>query len=93
MPPSKKLFNDVIDVRSRITRGNVLRVCREAGIPSYERNFSLTDVYGAEEAFVRETARPQSWQTKSPACAGLFSERTTGVEPATSGLGSPRSAN
>jgi branched-chain amino acid aminotransferase len=38
-----------------ITRGNVLRVCREAGIPSYERNFSLTDVYGAEEAFVTGT--------------------------------------
>ena len=35
-----------------ITRANVLRVAREAGVPSYERNFSLTDVYGADEAFV-----------------------------------------
>jgi branched-chain amino acid aminotransferase len=38
-----------------ITRGNVLRVCREAGIPAFERNFSLTDVYGADEAFVTGT--------------------------------------
>ncbi len=38
-----------------ITRGNVLRICREAGIPAYERNFSLTDVYGADEAFVTGT--------------------------------------
>ncbi|MEM7404203.1 MAG: aminotransferase class IV [Pseudomonadota bacterium] len=38
-----------------ITRGNVLRVCQEAGIPAYERNFSLTDVYGADEAFVTGT--------------------------------------
>jgi branched-chain amino acid aminotransferase len=38
-----------------ITRGNVLRVCREAGIPAYERLFSLTDVYSADEAFVTGT--------------------------------------
>jgi branched-chain amino acid aminotransferase len=38
-----------------ITRGNVLRVCREAGIPSHERLFSLTDVYSADEAFVTGT--------------------------------------
>src|SRR3954471_16093394 len=38
-----------------ITRANVLRVAREAGIPAYERNFSLTDVYGADEAFVTGT--------------------------------------
>ena len=35
-----------------ITRATVLRVAREAGIPTHERNFSLTDVYGADEAFV-----------------------------------------
>jgi len=34
-----------------ITRANVLRVCRREGIPAFERNFSLTDVYGADEAF------------------------------------------
>jgi len=38
-----------------ITRGNVLRICDEAGIPSQERLFSLTDVYSADEAFVTGT--------------------------------------
>jgi len=38
-----------------ITRGNVIEICREAGIPVLEKNFSLTDVYGAEEAFVTGT--------------------------------------
>tara|TARA_B100000676_G_C18054353_1_gene833400 strand:- start:1100 stop:2017 length:918 start_codon:yes stop_codon:yes gene_type:complete len=38
-----------------ITRSNVLRVCRENDIPCFERNFSLTDVYGADEAFVTGT--------------------------------------
>lgn len=38
-----------------ITRGNVVALCRENGIPVFERNFSLTDVYGAEEAFVTGT--------------------------------------
>jgi len=38
-----------------ITRSNVLRVCREAGIPAFEKNFSLTEVYSAEEAFVTGT--------------------------------------
>lgn len=40
---------------SGITRANVLKVCREAGIPAYEKNFSLTEVYSAEEAFVTGT--------------------------------------
>ena len=38
-----------------ITRGNVLAVAREAGIPALEKRFSLTDVYGADEAFVTGT--------------------------------------
>ena len=38
-----------------ITRANVLRICAKAGIPARERNFSLTDVYGADEAFVTGT--------------------------------------
>jgi branched-chain amino acid aminotransferase len=38
-----------------ITRGNVLRVAREAGIPAFEKDFSLVDVYGADEAFVTGT--------------------------------------
>ena len=38
-----------------ITRANVIRICREAGIPVFEKNFSLIDVYGADEAFVTGT--------------------------------------
>ena len=38
-----------------ITRANILRVCREEGIPAFEKSFSLTDVYGADEAFVTGT--------------------------------------
>lgn len=38
-----------------ITRSNVIRICREQGIPVFEKNFSLTDVYGADEAFVTGT--------------------------------------
>lgn len=38
-----------------ITRANVITLCRENGIPVFERNFSLTDVYGADEAFVTGT--------------------------------------
>ncbi|MDE0280246.1 MAG: aminotransferase class IV [Gammaproteobacteria bacterium] len=38
-----------------ITRGNIIRICRDNGIPVCERNFSLTDVYGAEESFVTGT--------------------------------------
>jgi branched-chain amino acid aminotransferase len=38
-----------------ITRGNVVRICRDNGIPVFEKNFSLTDVYGADESFVTGT--------------------------------------
>ena len=38
-----------------ITRGMALEVAREAGIPAVEKDFSLTDVYGADEAFVTGT--------------------------------------
>jgi branched-chain amino acid aminotransferase len=38
-----------------ITRGVVLELARADGIPTYERDFSLTDVYGADEAFVTGT--------------------------------------
>jgi branched-chain amino acid aminotransferase len=30
-------------------------LCRAEGIPAFERNFSLTDVYSADEAFVTGT--------------------------------------
>ncbi len=38
-----------------ITRGVALEVARDAGIPAIEKDFSLTDVYGADEAFVTGT--------------------------------------
>ena len=38
-----------------ITRANVIRLCRDDTIPVLERNFSLVDCYGAEEAFVTGT--------------------------------------
>ena len=38
-----------------ITRDAVLRAARRGSIPAYERDFSLFDVYGADEAFVTGT--------------------------------------
>jgi branched-chain amino acid aminotransferase len=38
-----------------ITRANVLRLCRENGIPAFEKNFSLTEAYSAQEAFITGT--------------------------------------
>jgi len=38
-----------------ITRTTIIELCRDEGIPVFEKNFSLTDVYGAQEAFVTGT--------------------------------------
>ncbi len=38
-----------------ITRGNIIRVCKENGIVCQQKNFSLFDLYGADEAFVTGT--------------------------------------
>ena len=38
-----------------ITRGKVISLCRQQDIPVYEKNFSLVDVYDADEAFVTGT--------------------------------------
>ena len=38
-----------------ITRANVIRLCQTNGIPVFQKNFSLTDVHGADEAFVTGT--------------------------------------
>ncbi len=38
-----------------ITRGAVIQVAQENDIPCYEKNFSLFDVYGADECFVTGT--------------------------------------
>ena len=38
-----------------ITRGNVIDLCEQNQIPVKQKNFSLLDVYGADEAFVTGT--------------------------------------
>jgi branched-chain amino acid aminotransferase len=38
-----------------ITRGNIIAAARADGIPVFEKRFSVTDVYGADEAFVTGT--------------------------------------
>jgi branched-chain amino acid aminotransferase len=38
-----------------ITRGNMIRLCKANDIPVFEKQFSLYDVYGADEAFVTGT--------------------------------------
>lgn len=38
-----------------ITRHNIIRVCEENGVKCHQQNFSLFDVYGADEAFVTGT--------------------------------------
>ena len=38
-----------------ITRRNVIDLCKENDIPVFERNFSLADVYGADESFITGT--------------------------------------
>lgn len=38
-----------------ITRANVIALCRENDIPVFEKDFSLTEVYGSEECFVTGT--------------------------------------
>jgi branched-chain amino acid aminotransferase len=38
-----------------ITRGTIIRLCKDNGIPVFEKQFSLYDVYGADEAFVTGT--------------------------------------
>lgn len=43
-----------------ITRRNVIRLCRENDIPVFERNYSLVDTYGADEAFLTGTFGAQT---------------------------------
>jgi len=43
-----------------ITRAKVIALCRANAIPVFERNFSLVDCYGAEEAFLTGTFGAQT---------------------------------
>ena len=38
-----------------VTRQNIINLCKENNIPIYEKNFSLVDVYSADEAFITGT--------------------------------------
>lgn len=43
-----------------ITRAKVVMLCRENGIPVFERNFSLVEAYSADEAFLTGTFGAQT---------------------------------
>ena len=43
-----------------ITRAKVIALCRENGIPVFEKNFSLVETYGADEAFLTGTFGAQT---------------------------------
>jgi len=43
-----------------ITRAKVIDLCRANGIPVFERNYSLVDTYGADEAFLTGTFGAQT---------------------------------
>ena len=43
-----------------ITRAKVIALCRENGIPVFERNYSLVDAYAADEAFLTGTFGAQT---------------------------------
>lgn len=47
-----------------ITRRNVIELCRANAIPVFERNYSLVDTYGADEAFVTGTFGAQTPVTR-----------------------------
>ena len=55
-----------------ITRGKVIQICRDEGIPVFERNFSLVDTYSAEEAFLTGTFGAQT-------PVGIIDGRTIGT--------------
>jgi branched-chain amino acid aminotransferase len=43
-----------------ITRANVVTLCRENGIPVFEKNYTLVETYGADEAFITGTFGAQT---------------------------------
>ena len=43
-----------------VTRMNVIKLCRENGIPVFEKNYSLVEAYSADEAFLTGTFGAQT---------------------------------
>ncbi|WP_211110077.1 aminotransferase class IV [Acuticoccus mangrovi] len=67
-----------------ITRGHVIELCRENDIPVFERNYSLVDTYGADEAFMTGsfgglTPVGAIDQRPMPAAPGPMTERLSGL--------------
>ena len=58
-----------------ITRQKVIEICKLEGIPIFEKNFSLVEVYGADEAFLTGTFGAQ-------VPVGLIDGRAIGKEAA-----------
>jgi branched-chain amino acid aminotransferase len=68
-----------------ITRQKVIDICRMNGFPVYERNFSLVDTYGADEAFLTGTFGAQTpvshidWRQIGSGDMGPVTERLRGL--------------
>ena len=66
-----------------ITRGLALEVAREVGIAAIEKDFSLTDAYGADEAFVTGTfagiVPVREIEGRQLTCRGPLVERLQGL--------------
>ncbi len=64
-----------------MTRGHVIRLCREAGVPVELRDFALPEVHAADEAFVTGTfggitpVRVIDGKTLPAALPGLMTKR------------------
>ncbi len=72
-----------------ITRATIIRLCRDLGIPVFEKSFSLYDVYGADEAFVTGTfagATPVRIIDGRPVRNPLSIEEWSGAGPLTKKL-------
>ncbi|NUT00894.1 MAG: aminotransferase class IV [Sphingomonas sp.] len=66
-----------------VTRGLVVELCRASGIPVFEKDFSLTGVYGADEAFVTGTfagiVPVREVDGREIECRGPMVERLQGI--------------
>lgn len=68
-----------------VTRGNVIRLCHDHGIPIRQGNFTLEDAWGAQEAFVTGTfggltpVREIDGRRLTAALPGLLTQRLRGL--------------
>jgi branched-chain amino acid aminotransferase len=67
-----------------ITRSTMIRLCKAHGIPVFEKQFSLYDVYGADEVFVTGTFAgliPVREVDGRPSCHPLSAQEWRGAGP------------